>query len=223
MPIEQFQFSVRTSTESHYKAANQATSLCKGKNKIVSKYVCSGPMLQSSCGCNYSRYDSSTERWNIQSANPITLFTHFKTNTKSIDIHRVLRCSVLMKKSKHCGSNEMGQANQRPYISLNDEHSIPIFHLSATVTYIPYILNPLRGQEHATNKCKCPNETLTSHCGSVGDPSARVYGSNRFSPWDCEVTLVGGARIPALGNHQFNWPRMNKCIIRANKMLVVKF
>ena len=48
------------------------------------------------------------QRDGIYSVNPITLFTHFKTNTKSIDIHRVLRCSVLLKKSKHCESNEMG-------------------------------------------------------------------------------------------------------------------
>ena len=45
---------------------------------------------------------------------PTTLFTHFKTNTKSIDIHRVLRFCVLMKKSKRSERHEMGQANQRP-------------------------------------------------------------------------------------------------------------
>ena len=39
----------------------------------------------------------NTERWNIMSAHHITLFTHFKTTTKSIDIFRVLRCCVLMK------------------------------------------------------------------------------------------------------------------------------
>ena len=38
----------------------------------------------------------------------ITFFTHFKTNTKSISIYRVLRCCVLLKKSKHCESHEMG-------------------------------------------------------------------------------------------------------------------
>ena len=40
----------------------------------------------------------------------LTLFTHFKTNTKSIAIHRVLRC--VFKKSKYIKSHEMGQANQ---------------------------------------------------------------------------------------------------------------
>ena len=64
------------------------------------------------------------ERWNIQSAHPITLFAHFKTNTKSIDIYRVLRCCVLKVISKHTESHEKGQANQRPQISINDEHSI---------------------------------------------------------------------------------------------------
>ena len=48
------------------------------------------------------------ERWNIKSNHPITLFTHFKTNTKFIDMYRVLRCCVLMKKSKHSESHEMG-------------------------------------------------------------------------------------------------------------------
>ena len=64
------------------------------------------------------------DRWNIQRAHPITPFTHFKTNTKSIDIYRVVRCCVLMKKSKHSENHEMGQANQRPWISIYDEHSI---------------------------------------------------------------------------------------------------
>ena len=64
------------------------------------------------------------ERWNIQSAHPITLFTHFKTNTKSINMYRLLRCCVLIKKSKHSESHEMGQANYRPQISINDEHSL---------------------------------------------------------------------------------------------------
>ena len=36
------------------------------------------------------------------------LFSNFKTNTKSIDIDRVFRCCVLMKKSKHRESHEMG-------------------------------------------------------------------------------------------------------------------
>ena len=44
------------------------------------------------------------ESWNILSAHSITLFTHFKTSTKSIDIYKVLRCCVLMKKSKHSES-----------------------------------------------------------------------------------------------------------------------
>ena len=50
----------------------------------------------------------SAMRWNIESTHPMILFTHFKTNTKSIDIYRVLRCCVLMKKSKHSESHEMG-------------------------------------------------------------------------------------------------------------------
>ena len=35
-----------------------------------------------------------------------------------------------MKKSKHSESREMDQANERPYISMNDEHSTYLFHLS---------------------------------------------------------------------------------------------
>ena len=38
----------------------------------------------------------------------LTLFTHFKTNTKYIDVYTVLRCSELVKKSKHSESLEMG-------------------------------------------------------------------------------------------------------------------
>ena len=41
--------------------------------------------------------DFVSERWNIQSDHPITLLTHFKTNTKSISIYKVLRCCVLLK------------------------------------------------------------------------------------------------------------------------------
>ena len=39
--------------------------------------------------------ECTIERWNIQSTDPITLFTDFKRNTKSISIYRVLRCCVL--------------------------------------------------------------------------------------------------------------------------------
>ena len=75
------------------------------------------------------RIETVPERCNIQSAHPLTLFAHFKTNTKSMDLYRALRC-VQMKKSKHGESHVMGQATQRPQISINDEHSIYIFHLS---------------------------------------------------------------------------------------------
>ena len=44
----------------------------------------------------------------ILSAHPKTLFTHFKTKTKSIDTYRVLRCCVLMKISKHSDTHGMG-------------------------------------------------------------------------------------------------------------------
>ena len=47
------------------------------------------------------------ERWNIKRAHLRTLFTHFKTNPKTISIYRVLGCCVLYKKSKHSKSNEM--------------------------------------------------------------------------------------------------------------------
>ena len=36
------------------------------------------------------------ERWNRKGVHPLTLFTHFKPNTKSIVIHTVLRCCVLL-------------------------------------------------------------------------------------------------------------------------------
>ena len=50
-----------------------------------------------------------SERWNIWSAYPITLFTHFKTNIKSFGIYRAIRCCVLLKiKIK---KHEMGWAN----------------------------------------------------------------------------------------------------------------
>ena len=38
-----------------------------------------------------------SERWNMKSTHFIILFTHFKTNTKSIGISRVLRCCGLLK------------------------------------------------------------------------------------------------------------------------------
>ena len=50
----------------------------------------------------------NAERWSIKSAHPTkTRFTHFKTNS---NIYRVLRCCVLMKKSKHSETHEMGYA-----------------------------------------------------------------------------------------------------------------
>ena len=39
---------------------------------------------------------------------PYNTCTHFKRNTKSIDIYSVLRCCVLMKKSNYSESHEMG-------------------------------------------------------------------------------------------------------------------
>ena len=52
-----------------------------------------------------------------------TLFTHFKTNTKTIGIYRLLECCVLLK-NQNLVSNEMGQAILRPQISTNDVRSI---------------------------------------------------------------------------------------------------
>ena len=53
---------------------------------------------------------------------------------------------------------------------------------------------------------------LTSDCGSVGNPSAWVYGPDGLSPGTREVALVGGAWIPALGNNQFDWPEKYRSI-----------
>ena len=60
-----------------------------------------------------------SERWNTHSCDLITLFTHFKTNNKSIGICKVLRCQELFKKSQFGESNEM-----IPQISINDERSL---------------------------------------------------------------------------------------------------
>ena len=84
---------------------------------------------------NYVSYDRSfnvlkAERWNLQRANPITPFTHFKTNTKSFNIYRVLSCCVLLKKLKQSENHDVGQANQRPQMSINDEHSIYSIYLA---------------------------------------------------------------------------------------------
>ena len=47
------------------------------------------------------------ERWNIYSAHPITLFTHFKTNTKSTSIYRLLTTCLLLN-LRYSESHEMG-------------------------------------------------------------------------------------------------------------------
>ena len=59
------------------------------------------------------------ERWNIQSAHPITLFTHFKTNTK----YRVLRCYVL-KNQNLVKVMKWARLAREQQISISDEHSI---------------------------------------------------------------------------------------------------
>ena len=58
--------------------------------------------------CQSSNNYFGPERWSIESTHPITLFTHFKTNTKSIAIYRVLRCCELLKNQNIVTVHEIG-------------------------------------------------------------------------------------------------------------------
>ena len=64
-----------------------------------------------------------SERWNIQSAHPVTLFTQFKTNTKSINIYRVSRHCVLLKNQDIVKFMKWARLTRDQYISINDVHS----------------------------------------------------------------------------------------------------
>ena len=92
------------------------------------------------------------ERWNIQRAHLRTLFTHFKTNTKTIGIYQVLGCCVLFKQNLF--TYEIGQANQRPQISTKNARSIHSISL-------------------VFHRCKCPaNLAIWSHRQKLKDASA---------------------------------------------------
>ena len=63
---------------------------------------------------------------------PITIFTHFKTNTKSIGIYRVLRCCVLLKNQNIVKVIKWARLTSNPYISMKDACSIYSISLLST-------------------------------------------------------------------------------------------
>ena len=64
----------------------------------------------------------SSQRDRIQ--HPITLFTHFKTNTKSIAIYRLARCCVLLKNQNIVNVMKWARQTRAQQISINNGHSM---------------------------------------------------------------------------------------------------